>query len=298
VGAAAEIVSSWPLIGIYYDRDGTPGFQWDLSNELIDIFDCTQGTYDCVDAGGSIALASLTWTNIDLTVTNCSVALPAGNYNANCTVRTVHTQGEISPGVPVVGITARSASQSIMINGNLHTPDDAKFDVRINYPYANKTLINATAARVLVVAVHAGKAGTAAGVASINQNGGKAVTFSAGVGGKSAFFAYKPNCTIDAASSAVVTQEVTQAQVNGWVGGVGGTSVLMNVYLKPGVLYLSAFGWQTHLTLHSFPSNMPIDVFWDPQVGVQNVTVTSTQNSPAAFIVPSALLALALALFA
>jgi hypothetical protein len=285
-GALCEIYSSFNSIQIYYDRDSTPGFQFDLTGN--DVFDCTK-TWDCVDPAGAIAITNLTWDNITRVVDTCVSKIPNGNYDANCKIITLSTIGRMN-GTAVVTIDIRTASQPLTIDGVLHNPDKAKWDVRVNYPWAVMTGIATPAsAKVALVNVHAGKAATAAGVVTVNSGTvSKSLTFTGT--GKSAYFGYSTAVTVDGAASTVVTQTITAEAISNWNGNLLTKTADLMGKLKVAVIVYAVFGgWRVQLTIHSFTPSAPNNIFWDPENGVLS-------TSGAMATVPAMLLALVLAL--
>jgi hypothetical protein len=297
-GVLAEIATSLSSIMVWYDRNGQAGFQWDLAAQ-VNIYDCaTGGTNDCVDLQGAISMKDLTWTFIERNVTNCSAV--ASGYNENCTIHTLQTKGR----KPVVGsstvitITARTASQPIMINGILHTPDKAKFDVQIDYPWGDYTLLtalkDAPKAKLALVAFHAGKVAAGAAVATIAQGAVKGLAWGA-AGGKAAYFSYASTATIDASSTTITTKTVAGAEVLAAPCATGSpcatslTGIIL-LALKASVTWLQGFGWSTQMTIHAFSSEHPLSIFWDPEVGV-----TGYSASAGVGVAPSVALAMVLA---
>jgi hypothetical protein len=274
VGAVAEIATSITSIAVWYDRDSVPGFQWDVVDpaKRYDIYNClaTTTTYDCVDTNGFIDVRDLTWTPINRTETKCTDAVPGGNYNANCTILTFNTTGQLTTN-DVMTITARIASQPITINGVLHTPDKTEFDVRIMYPWAAKTIRDVTTAKLAIVALHAGKVAVGGAAATVTGTGTASLTFAAGTG-KAAYFGYSSTATIAGASTTVTTQTITGAQIKAATCPLlspcaGTNTAALSFFLGLYATSLELLGWHSQLTIHSFASVQPLDVFWDPSLG-------------------------------
>jgi len=304
LGAAAEIASTISSINVFYDRDGVEGFQWDLADasKRYDVFNCnaTVTTYDCIDVQGGVDMKTLVWTPLTRSEVNCSSVLPAGNYEADCKINTLTTQGELAsnPGVAVLSITARTVSQPMMINGVEHNPDKAKWDVRVNYPWANRpNLYDAPNAKVALIAVHAGKAG-AAGVGVKDTAGTKSLTFAAAGAVKAAYFAYIPKARIANADTDIKTQTITVAEINAFdcllKPCMGTPTADLTNGLKLAFLFYQAFGWQPQITVHSFATVHPGEIVWDPEVGVQS---TGGDESGAEMVVPGILAMLVACLF-
>jgi hypothetical protein len=292
VGAAAEISSNILSINAWYDRDGTEGLHWDIgANTGVDVFNCDTGTYDCVDIQGGVDMKKdLVWTPLTRSEVSCAGAVTTGaeNYDANCKINTLSTSGELpsNPGVSVVSITARTCSQPLLINGVQHSPDKAKWDVKINYPWANKTTLkDAANAKVALFALHAGKAG-AGGVGVKVSGETKSLTFTA-AGGRAAYFGYVPTAMIAGASTTITTQTITAAEINAFdctgkpCAGLTGTNYITGV-LKVVVGWLTNLGWTPQLTVHSFATVHPTQIDWDPEVGV----TPNDNTSAAGLLVP------------
>jgi len=288
-GALCEIYTSLNSIQVYYDRDSTPGFQFDLTGN--DVFDCTKA-WDCVDTAGAINVATdLVWDPITRVVDPCADKLGANanGYDANCKIVTLSTLGRLN-GTGVLQIDIRTASQPLKIDGVLHTPDKAKWDARVNYPWAAKPGIATPASgKIALVNVHAGKAATAAGIVTKSPDGTtKSLTFSGT--GRSAYFGYSTAVTIDNVPSTVVTQTITGENVAAWTGPIGTkTADLMNKLKVAVALYAIFGGWRVQLTIHSFTPSQPNNIFWDPENGVATTGGAMTT-------VPCMFLALVLAL--
>jgi hypothetical protein len=288
-GALCEIYTSLNSIQVYYDRDSTPGFQFDLTGN--DIFDCTK-TWDCVDQAGGIKVAEdLVWDPITRVEETCTAKLPATatGYDANCKIVTLSTLGRMN-GTAVLQIDIRTASQPLKIDGVLHTPDKAKWDARVNYPWtARPGIANPTTAKVALVNIHAGKAGTAAGI--VTKTDGtttRSLTFTGT--GRSAYFGYSTAVTVDNVASTVVTQTITAENINAWTGPpLTKTAELMNGLKIAVGLYALFGGWRVQLTIHSFTPQHPNNIFWDPENGV-------VSTGGAMSTVPCMFLALVLAL--
>ena len=138
-GAAAEILTSFDQVYIYYENDGVPGLTW---NMYKDVTDCAKGAtekFDCVDLNGTIAIANISWGPIIVTKIDC----PSG-YNVNCSIykmETASTDGSLT-------FTMRLASEPVFINGVKIEPNFAKVDVKIVYPWASRTLRDASKAKI------------------------------------------------------------------------------------------------------------------------------------------------------
>jgi len=264
--ALVEINSVLSAMVVYYDRDGTPGFQIDVT-AAADILNCSS-TNDCVDRGGVVDLRTLTWTPIALNTISCNTVMPNQGYHPNCVIYELTTNGTLpSCNQTVIEITARAASQPVIIDGVMHGPDRLKFDVAINVPWNNFTLMNASAAKIMLVFFHAGKAVDVSAVGTFDHGQGKShLTFGA-AGGRSSYFGYNASLDIDGNPSTVVTVNVTEQAITSY----SGNNTILN-QLKAEVLILEALGWVAALTFHSFTPVHPNHIDWDPEVGQQNAT--------------------------
>jgi len=282
-------------IQVYYDRDGQPGFNWDLSKPQNDVSTCTVGgTWDCIDLNGKIDVTSLVWSPISLNVTNCSLVVPGGGYADACTIQTFTTSGALTlGGTPVLTITAHTASQPIMVNGVLISPMKVKWDVDITVPWASftgaKALSDPTNAKIGLIFIHAGKAASGSVVATVTGSGAAVVSnlvFNA-AGGLASYFGYTSTATVDGNAATVHTEVITGAQLKGFVGTSAntlGVVLLLNIYV--GVL--EGLGWTSQLSLHSFDVTHPTSISWDPEVGM----TTAVATSPAIALVPGVCVAL------
>jgi len=287
-GSLLEISSALAGLSIYYDRDGTPGFQWAL-DPSIDIYTCRDGdTYDCLDVNGRIQTGALEWSTIGASETSCATACPTGNYDPNCTVYALTTSATLPslPSTPVFTITARAASQPILVNGVTTSPQKLKFDVTINVPWSNLTnLQNAATAKVMISALHAGKARDVNAVKTVNTATGSSITFTS-ASGQTSYYGYTSTVTVDGTTTNVVTIRIDGSQILNFGTGKGGTAVLI-VLLQLVVNFLQAFGWVSSATIHSFTQTHPTTIVWDPEVGQ-----TPTETGSGLMLVPAAVVLL------
>jgi hypothetical protein len=293
-GAFLEIVSAISSIQVYYDRDGQPGFQWDLSKTQNDIYVCGAGSFDCIDTKGNIGVTSLIWGDIDRAVLNCSAVVSGGGYDDNCTIQTFTTSGALTAGgAPVLTIVARTASQPIEVNGVLITPLKVKFDVDVSVPWTNLTqLSDAANAKIALVFVHAGKSGKGDAIASTTGSGTNVVSSLVfnGDKGYAAYYGYKSSATVDGNSATVYSEAITGDQILGFKGtGITALVVaVLSIYIK----FYQAFGWVVSLSIHSFDQKHPTTINWDPEVGMTNATAVESASTMLAPCAAIALLAL------
>jgi len=288
-GSLLEISSTVSYIQVYYDRDGTPGFYWDLTQPQNDVYTCTAGgTYDCFDTNGNIDVTKLLWSDISLNITNCSLAVPGAGYAADCTIQTFTSSGALTVGgAAVLTVTARTASQPITVNGVLISPMKVKWDVDITVPWSYFTgttaLSSPTTAKIALIFFHAGKAASGSAVATVTGAGASVVSnlvFN-GAGGLASYFGYTGTATVDSNTATVHTEVVTGAQVLAF-NPTGATSIIVVTLLKAYIGVLQGFGWTVQLSFHSFDIAHPTVISWDPEVGMTNATA----SSPAALLVP------------
>jgi len=311
-GALAEVVSVLTSINVWYDNDNAVGFKWDITQTDVtkkwDIFDNAAGEtngYDTLDAKGSIDLTNLTWTPISHTKVQCNTQVGLTNTPDTCEIHSLTTSGSIAAST-VITVTARIASQPVLINGNRHGPDRIKFDVRVQYPWAamSARLYNSAKAKVALISLAAGKSGAFVGTAVKRDDTSDSLVFASG-GNFMAYYAYKPTCTVDGTDAAVTTQVVTGQQIldfdctgapcAGLLGLGGGLTNLVAISLKAKVAWLGAFGWKASIAFHALGTTyMPADVLWDPETGA---TPTTMGTNSAAFAAPSLLFLLAIFLF-
>lgn len=285
-GAVAEIVSSWTSIIAYYDNDGTAGFKWNVdaaADARWDIFNCAEGAaknYDTIDPAGGINLEELTWTPIARTKVQCNTNPALADAPDGCEIYSFTTHGSNSslPSIPIITFTVRIASQPVLINNVKHGPNFAKFDVTVQYPWAavSPRLYSASTAKLAIVALNAGKAGSFVG-STVHSSDTDALVFTAGTSGHTSHYSFASTATIDGQVGAINTQVITGQQLidfscplgspcHGLIG-ITATSLLAGS-LKIAATWLQGFGWKSSLTVHSLGTTAaPASVFWDPQVG-------------------------------
>jgi len=300
VGALAEVVSTLFSVNVWYDNDNVAGFKWDLTADpahRYDIFNCADGTvngYDTLDATAFIELRTMMWTPIVHTKVQCNTIPELSSAPAGCEIHSLTTTGANSTNssaAPLITVTARLASQPVFVNGKLHGPDRAKFDVSVQFPWASfPNLYAPDKARVALIGFTAGKSALFAASVKRASDGSDTLSFAA-TGGQSSYYAYSPIATIDAQPGTVTTQVVTGQQIidfqcpfgspcSGFLG-LGTQTSWKAAFLKAEVAWLQGFVWKSSLTFHAFSGIKPANVFWDPEVGAGSST-----NS-AAFAVPS-----------
>jgi len=283
-GAFLEVVSTLSSLVVYQDRDGVAGFQWDLSSSSQP-FGCgalNPGTFDCFDGNSVDVKNNLTWTPLTKTEVNCSQYITGAD--AGCKVVYLNTAGFLAGNSTyVINITARAATQPIIINGILHSPLKLKWDVSINVPWWSWTLVNPAANNgVAIIAAHAGKAG--AGLATVvTAPGSKSLTFTASAG-HAAYFGYLESATTDTGGNTTIfTETYTGASIINYNANLVAAFLLIPLKLQLGALAL--LGWTSQVTIHSFLTTKPNTIYWDPENGMQT-------TSGSALLVPSVAVAL------
>jgi hypothetical protein len=270
-GALAEIVASWESLFVYYNRDGTNGFQWNMNS---DVFDCTK-TNDCIDVNGVIDIKSTAFGGIITTKVNC----PAG-YNVNCTIYRFETSSTDG----VLTFVLRLASEPVLINNVRVEPNYGKIDVVINFPWTRfPNLIDSANAKVGIVAYTAGRAGTASAAAS-RVNGNDAVTFTAN--DKSAYFSWDSQAILTSSAGATVyAHYISGASVEANQCNAATCGILTTIFvagLKIRNAFLVALGWKTEMLIFTWNEVRPATLTWDPAIGI-----TNTENAGAAvFVAP------------
>jgi len=300
-GALAEVVSVLGSINVWYDNDNTAGFNWDITQtdptKKYDIFDNAIGVqkgYDTIDTKGTIDLNNLTWTPISHSKVQCNTQIGLTNASDKCEIHSLTTSG-LSGLSTVITITARIATQPVLVNGAQNGPDRIKFDVRVQYPWTTMSagLYNSSRAKLALISFAAGKSGAFVGAAVKRADQSDSLVFASG-STSSAYYAYKQSCKVDGADAAVTTQVVTGQQILDYdctgapcAGVFGlGTTNLVALVLKIKVGWLQAFGWKSAVAFHSLgTTTMPADIDWDPEVGS-----TSTVANSAALAAPSLVL--------
>jgi len=304
VGALAEVVANLYSVNVWYDNDGVTGFKWDLTADpahRYDILNCADGAakgYDTLDSNGAISLKSMIWTPIAHTKVMCNSIPELSSAPAGCEIHSLTTTGANSTdpmAVPVITIVARIASQPIFINGKLHGPDRAKFDVRVQFPWASFTNLYAPdKAKLALIGFTAGKSGSFAASVKRSSDGDDSLMFAAD-SGQSSYFAYTPTATIDGQSGTVTTQVVTGQEITDFscpigspcAGILGTATSWIALGLKVEVAWLQGFGWKSSITIHALGTGVkPLNVFWDPEVGAGSSTNSAALAVPSlAFLV-------------
>jgi hypothetical protein len=291
-------------VNVWYDNDGVTGFKWDFAQTDItkryDVYNPAQGEaklYDCFDPNGGLELKNLTWTPIDHTNIKCNSKLELAAAPDQCEIHSLTTSGAhwSAPSTPVITITARIATQPVKINDVLHSPEFAKFDVTVAFPWAafNADLYAPAKAKLALIALAAGKSGTFVGAARKNTDGTDSLVFAAEGGKSSSHYSYTATAQIDGVAGPVTTQVITGQQIVKFECPFGSPCFLsktigVTTVLGISVRWLEAFGWKSSVAIHALgTTDKPTKVFWDPTLGAEG-------TNSAALAVPSFVLLLAL----
>jgi len=268
-GALAEVVASVSNILVYDDRDGNPGFQVALSN-LGNILTCGSTSTDCIDLLASLDLQkNLTWSPISHTNTPC----PTGQgYNANCTVYTLGTTGSYM-GVTTITFTFTAASQRIVYNGQDVSPDNAKIDIVITYPWTYITTVFSSPKIALLSAV-GGQLVTGSAIQTSTATGNTGAFSWSGTGTQVTTFSWVGTAMVGSTPSNVITEYITDDDISSFSCTLTSCTNLYAlgfvIYLKAAAAIWSAFHWKTALVFFSWADVKPASVSWDPAVGSTN----------------------------
>jgi len=317
VGALAEILSYFSSINVYYDNDGVPGFQWNITQtdptKQWDILNCAAGQtngYDAFDPAGSIDLKNLIWTPLVHSVVLCNSIPVLSTAPAGCEIHSLTTTGSNSTNasVPVITIVLRLASQPVLINNVLHGPDRVKYDVTIQFPWASFPNLYAVAsAKLAFITFGAGKSGDFAAVTQRPSDAAGELFFAADAT-HSSYYAFARVAKVDGQAENVTTQVINGQQILGYqcpaqapCSGIPGTTVVITA-LQRVITWLTSLGWKSSLAFHSLGTTyQPGTIFWDPEVGAGNTQSPATNgtsptpaapaSNSAALLVPSLALA-------
>jgi len=260
-GAGAELAAEFSAITGYWDRDGNPGFDWVLGNNLF----CNNGlpasTTDCLEILTYIDLTKQSWTPIAITNQSC----PAG-YQSSCRVfwfTTSTTTGTFT-------ITLKLASEPVNINGIPIDQFKGKLDITINFPWENYANVsNYQQLKLALTGAYAGKAGAYAAARSATVNGHAGYVFTGGL--VSSYFSWDGTAQIGGQSSTI------------YATGLSGTTILnyncatmkcdlvsaaVLIIYKAAVTVWQAFGWSVELVVFSSSAAQTATVVWDPEIGV------------------------------
>lgn len=263
-----ELATSFYTLFVYYNLDGQPGFQYTIGNSLTCGLLPVSAGPDCIDWSNSIQLNSLTWNSI---VVN-KIACPSG-YSASCNIY----EFVLADTTGYATFTYKIASQPVFIDSYLVTPDYAKLDISISYPWSNYPLLQ-TNPQLGLLGATGGK--TASLTATIAKASGGATTGNPGVvftaSGKVGAFSWDTTATVTAQKKRTTDSTVYFDVVYGQnITDYTGTNVLLNI-LKVDVTALELLGWEVAFLLFSWDAVEPSNVLWDPTQGLSESTPTYT----------------------
>jgi len=268
-GSLAEVIASFYSIIVYEDRDGNPGFQYQLGQ---DVLDCTGGEdFDCVrlDEGFTINLNELTWSPITHTTVNCTADLEAPIDGEQCTV----TTWTIATTDNAVIFDFKTTSHPVTVEERTLDPDSAKIDISINYDWTGITCDNC---KLALTAATAGKMVSGSLSFAIDNSSGTTTTNFEADGGISAFISWDTQAAIVGETSTVYYHAVKYGDLDAWTcdPNIFATSnnclsatAILNVVWKLALGVWQAFGWDGTVLVFSWADVKPSNVFWDPQVG-------------------------------
>lgn len=275
--AVLELCFAFTDIKVYKENNGQAGFQWNLKDP---VWDCSTPNIDCFPSGSqySISLNSLTWT-----ITYYKLPCPSGaGYNANCSVWVFNTTGTTvinGQSYQVLTITWKIPSQTVVIDGVEVAGSSSKADIYIRYPW-DALSVSDSDARIVLVGVGAGKAGSAWGVGSVSTNNGvkKALYFS----DDSNALYLSWDSTANGGAVGVHIWNITGDDIDNTDCG---SNVLCNLYipfLKTLKNFYAAFGWKTELLYISWDVVKPDLISYDPGVGQASADSIDPSTSPSA----------------
>jgi len=260
--SAIELIANFLNIFVYYDRNGKDGFQYVMGDNIDCIF--APSTSDCVDWGNSIPLSKLSWAPIQIT----SMACPAG-YVSDCKVYafSASTTG-VDAGVAT--FTYKLASQPVFIDSVLVTPDYAKIDVSIAFPWARIPVGQLQPnPKIGLIGATAGKTATAEATVTF-ESGKPSVVFTSQ--GRVGSFSWQSSSVVTAkkkrqAAEAVIYQALQGSDiVNYQCAGLCPDILLL---LKPIIAaWQNIFQWKVTILFFSWNTVHPTAIEWDPTLGL------------------------------
>jgi len=266
-----ELATSFYYLFVYYNNDGQPGFQYTIGNSLTcDLLFPVAGQ-DCIDWSNSIQLSSLTWNPIAVN----KIACPSG-YSASCNIY----EFVLTDTTLYTSFTYKIASQPVFIDSYLVTPDYAKLDISISYPWSSppSPLLLQANPQLGLLGATGGK--TASLAATIAKASGGATTGNPGVvftaSGKVGAFSWDTTATVTAQKKRTTDSTVYFDVVYGQnLTDYTGANVLL-LLLKADVGALELLGWKVAFLLFSWDAVEPSNVLWDPTQGLSESTPTYT----------------------
>jgi len=265
-GTFAEVVAAFHSILVYYDGDGTPGFQYTLGTDMWTGC-CGTGaiTRDCTCSADNIALANLTWSPVYHVYSPCSN--PA--YPTGCGVHSFYMIGnQAVGGATVAKLNFTCATHPVLVNtlgGNQIevNPDKCKVDIDITYPWASKTNPR-TNPQIALLVFAAGRSASG----SVNYvAGGQGVSWTGATGAVTSFNWAATASVNGNLPSNVYAETITGQQITNFTCGlIDLVCQAIMFYLKTAVALLAVSGWASELLLFSWTDVSPALVSWDPDV--------------------------------
>jgi len=293
-GALAEVSASFPNIFVYYDRDGTPGFQTTATSLFWDCNYASSGQ-DCMDSANTLDVTTFSWSAIGISNYSCGASYPA-----NCQVYVFTTTG-YSSGLAVLTFTFKLASHPVLVNGVSLKPNFGKLDITINYPWSKATNLG-TSPKVGLSLLGSGRtsswAGVIAPIADLgNGNNGLMFTGTAA----HTYFAWDGSATINNTQSNVHVTGFTAAAFSNFA--CSADFVTCTVYDIWKAIYVTiltvlqvTMGWKVQFVYFSWNEIQPASVFWDPQPGAgpggNSASGAFLPSGSIAFVLGSALMLL------
>jgi len=265
-----ELATSFYALFVYYNNDDQPGFQYTIGNSLTCGLIPVSGQ-DCIDWGNSIQLTSLTWNPIVVKEIDC----PSG-YSASCNIY----EFVLTDTTGYTSFTYKIASQPVFIDSYLVTPDYAKLDISITYPWLSppSTTFLQLSPQLGLLGAIGGKTESLA--ATIAKASGGATTGNPGVvftsSGKVGAFSWVTTATVTAGKKRTTDSTVYFDVVYGQnITDYTGANLLL-LALKVDVTALELLGWKVAFLLFSWDAVEPSNVLWDPNQGLSEATPTYT----------------------
>jgi len=255
-----ELVANFFTLFIYYDHNGQPGFQYVLGDN-IDCADSATGD-DCIELLYNMQLSSLTWNAISVSPMVC----PAG-YSASCKVY-VFTLADTNN---IATFTFKLASQPVYIDSYLVTPDYAKLDITINFPWGNAIYANLpTGAQLGLLGGIGGKTASVSATLSKVSSGNPGIIFTSQ--GHIGAFAWDTTAEVTTSkkrttSSTVYFDTIYGQNITSYQCPLGVCDAVVTL-LKTAVDVWEALGWEVAFLFFSWDDVEPSTVVWDPTVGL------------------------------
>jgi len=263
-GTFAEVVAAFHSIIVYYDLDGTPGFQYTLGTDMwTGCLGTGSVAQDCTYSPDNIAMANLTWSSVYYVRSPCSN--PA--YPPTCAVYSFYMIGN-QAGSTVARLNFTCATHPVLVNtlgGNQIevNPDKCKVDVDIMYPWTSRINTRPNP-KIALLVFAAGKSASG----SVNYvAGGQGVSWSGATGAVTSFNWAATAAVNGNIAANVYAETITGAQITNYNGcGINVICAAIMLYFKTAVALLAVNGWASELLLFSWTNSQPTMVSWDPDV--------------------------------